>query len=60
MSKPKIGARVRFTRRNGTKAEGRITGTRKEANGLWIEINTAAPRQPQDITSVRPVNVEYI
>lgn len=51
--KPTIGKRVAFTRRNGEKAVGKIVGTDDRANGRWVAVNTAAPRQNPKVTNVR-------
>lgn len=50
----KAGTTVKFTRRNGQKAVGRVVSKAKAANGLWVAVNTAELRQPAKITYVRP------
>lgn len=47
------GTPVSFKRRNGKKATGKVYGTYDAANGFWVQVNTAAPRQPAEITNVR-------
>lgn len=49
----KVGATVKFTRKNGEKATGRVLGVEDRANGRWVRVNTAAPRKPIEETLVR-------
>lgn len=58
--KIKIGARVRFTRRNGMPAEGRIAGSDSKSNGLWVSVNTAPRGSNADLTNVRPSELTFI
>lgn len=58
--KLKIGALVRFTRRNGETAEGRISGTDDLPNGRWVSVNTAPKGKNPDVTRVRPSELEFI
>lgn len=58
--KPKIGARVRFKRKNGDVAEGRIDGTDEKGNGAWVGVNTAPKGKNREVTFVRPSQLEYI
>lgn len=58
--KPKIGTRVRFTRRNGQVVEGRVAGTDELANGLWVSVNTGGKGENAELTQVRPSQLEFI
>lgn len=53
----RIGSKVRITRRNGQKANGKLVEVREGGRGAWFDVNVAAPRQPQDIVAVRACNL---
>jgi hypothetical protein len=57
---PKVGAAVAFTRRNGERVEGRISGSDEKANGLWVAVNTAPRGKNPTITGVRPSKLTYL
>lgn len=48
-----VGDRVKFKRRNGKDAKGRIVIRRETTRGLWFEVNTAPAGHPLEITCVR-------
>lgn len=58
--KLKIGARVRFRRRNGALAEGRVAGTDDLSNGRWVAVNTGGRGNNAVLTRVRPSQLEII
>lgn len=58
--KLKIGARVRFRRRNGDVAEGRVAGTDDLGNGRWVSVNTGTRGDNAILTKVRPSQLELI
>jgi hypothetical protein len=60
MTKFKIGAQVRFQRRNGELATGRVAGSDRRVNGVWVSVNTARKGQNAKLTSVRPVNLTRV
>jgi hypothetical protein len=49
----KVGSTVKWTRKNGEKATGRVTGVKDQPNGRWVVVNTAAPRKPVELSLVR-------
>lgn len=50
----KIGTQVKFVRRNGQSATGRVSGAKWNAGkGDWIPVNTGDKKKPL-ITQMRP------
>lgn len=57
----KIGTKVKFTRRNGQEATGRVYGPVWSAGkGDWIPVNTALPKQKALVTQLRPSQLTKI
>lgn len=50
----KNGATVVWTRRNGTKAKGRVAGYDETPKGVWVAVNTADKGKNPVVTKVRP------
>ena len=46
----KVGDDVRWVRRNGEAARGRVAGSDRKANGVWVAVNLAPKgKNPQII-----------
>jgi hypothetical protein len=55
----KINRTVRFTRRNGVVATGRISA-QDHSNGPWVLVNTAEKGKAPKITKVRPSQLQFV
>lgn len=53
---PTVGKKVRFKRRNGDIAEGKITGQAANGNGVWVDVKHADGTS----TRVRPSQCEVL
>lgn len=49
----KVNTHVKFTRRNGVTATGRIVQHIANGNGAWVAVNTSEDKKLPSITKVR-------